>query len=119
MKKVLSLLPLAFAIPAILAAPAEDAQVVLGGAGHAQSSLFPLPDAVEGIINKGEERVHQWYEDGKQFIKQHGITCKSVPSESIQFPSLKTTQPQTSWFNTLISETTSSGSRRPNYVTPR
>lgn len=84
MKKVLSLLPLAFAIPAILAAPAENAQVVLGGAGHAQSGLLPLPDAVEGIINKGEERVHQWYEDGKQFIKQHGLTCKSVPP--IQFP---------------------------------
>jgi cathepsin A (carboxypeptidase C) len=118
MKKVLSLLPLAFAIPAILAAPAEDAQVVLGGAGHAQSGLLPLPHAVEGIINKGGESVHQWYEDGKQFIKQHGLTCKSVPP--IQFPlPLKPNSTQTSWFNTLISETTSSGSPRPNYVTPR
>jgi hypothetical protein len=69
MKKILSLLPLALVIPAILAAPAENTQIVLGGTSHVQSGLFPLPDA---------ERVHKWFENGKQFIKQHGLTCKSA-----------------------------------------
>lgn len=67
--KVLSLLPLALVAPAILAAPAENTQVVLGGTSPVQNGLFHLPDT---------ERVHEWYEDGKQFIKQHGLTCKST-----------------------------------------
>jgi len=72
MKKVFSLFSLAL-VSAVFAAPAEDAQVILGDpAGR------PGLQGAEGIFNKGEETVHQWSENGKQFIKQHGLTCKWV-----------------------------------------
>jgi len=75
--KVFSLLPLAL-VPAIFAAPGDEAQVILGGTDPLQSGLFHLPQGVEGIIDKGKEKVVQWIENGKHFIKQHGLTCKSV-----------------------------------------
>lgn len=93
MKKVLSLLPLVLIIPAILAAPAEDAQVVLGGTSHVQNSPFHLPDAVEGIINKGEDKVHQWIENGKQFIKQNGLTYELVQHPQFGEYKLRVTEP--------------------------
>lgn len=85
MKKVLSLLPLALVIPAILAAPAEDTQVVLGGTSHVQSGLFPLPDA---------ESVHQWFENGKEFIKQHGLTYELVQHPHFDDYKLRVTEPK-------------------------
>ncbi|KAG1730348.1 Alpha/Beta hydrolase protein [Suillus lakei] len=88
MKKVLSLLPLALAIPAILAAPAEDAQVVLG---------WRLPHAGhlwKASVDKGEERVHQWFEDGKQFIKQHGLTYELVQHPHFGDYKLRVTEPK-------------------------
>lgn len=94
MKKVLSLLPLALAIPAILAAPAEDAQVVLGGTDHIQGGVFHMPNTVEGIIDKGEERAHQWFEDGKQFIKQHGLTYELVQHPHFGDYKLRVTEPK-------------------------
>jgi cathepsin A (carboxypeptidase C) len=77
MKKVFSLFSLAL-IPAIFAAPADDAQVILGETDPVQRPGLNHLHGVEGIINKGKEIAHQWAEDGKQFIKQHGLTCKSV-----------------------------------------
>jgi len=74
MKKVFSLFSLAL-IPAIFAAPAEEAQLILGETKPIQRPHF---QGVEDIINKGKEVTHQWVEDGKQFIKQHGLTCKSL-----------------------------------------
>lgn len=74
MKKVFSLFSLAL-IPAIFAAPAEEAQLILGDTNPIQRPHF---HGVEGILNKGKEVAHQWVEDGKQFISQHGLTCKSL-----------------------------------------
>ncbi|KAG2138521.1 Alpha/Beta hydrolase protein [Suillus clintonianus] len=95
MKKVLSLLPLALVIPAIVAAPAEDTQVVLGGTNHVQSGFFPTQDAVlEGIIDKGKEQVHQWFEDGKQYIKQHGLTYELIQHPHFGDYKLRVTEPK-------------------------
>ncbi|KAG0698708.1 Alpha/Beta hydrolase protein [Suillus ampliporus] len=94
MKKVFSLLPLAF-LPAILAAPADEAQVILGGNDHFQSDLFHLPQGtVEGIIDEGKEKVHQWFEDGKQFIEQHGLTYELVQNPHFSDYKLRITEPK-------------------------
>ncbi|KAG1731604.1 Alpha/Beta hydrolase protein [Suillus paluster] len=93
MKKVFSLLSLAL-LPAVLAAPADEAQVVLGGNVHFQSGVFPVQDAVEGIIDKGKEKVHQWFEDRKQFIEQHGLTYELVQHPHFSDYKLRITEPK-------------------------
>ncbi|KAG2355101.1 peptidase S10 serine carboxypeptidase [Suillus spraguei] len=93
MTKVLSLLPLVLVILAILAGRAENAQVVLGRTGHVQSGPFHMRDAVEGIIDKGEDNV-QWIEDGKQFIKKHGLTYELVQHPRFVDHKLRVTEPK-------------------------
>ncbi|KAG1865579.1 Alpha/Beta hydrolase protein [Suillus tomentosus] len=85
MKKVFSFLSLALFAPAILAAPAENTQVILGGTSPVQNGLFHLPDT---------ERVHEWYEDGKQFIKQHGLTYELVQHPHFGDYKLRVTEPK-------------------------
>ncbi|KAG2356825.1 peptidase S10 serine carboxypeptidase [Suillus spraguei] len=93
MTEVLSLLPLVLIILAILAGRAENAQVVLGRTGNVQSGPFHMRDAVEGIIDKGEDKV-QWIEDGKQFIKKHGLTYELVQHPRFVDHKLRVTEPK-------------------------
>ncbi|OAX40538.1 hypothetical protein K503DRAFT_601654 [Rhizopogon vinicolor AM-OR11-026] len=93
MKKVFSLISLAL-IPAIFAAPAEEAQVILGETDPIQRSGLHHLQGVEGIINKGNEIAHQWVEDGKQFIKQHGLTYEMVVHPQFSDYKLRITEPK-------------------------
>ncbi|KAG2367171.1 Alpha/Beta hydrolase protein [Suillus spraguei] len=49
-----------------------------------------IRDAVEG----GEDEVHQWIEDGKQFIKQHGLTYELVQHPRFGDHQLRVTEPK-------------------------
>ncbi|KAG2356226.1 Alpha/Beta hydrolase protein [Suillus spraguei] len=93
MTKVLSLLSLVLVILAILAGRAENAQVVLGRTGHVQSGPFHMRDAVEGTIDRAEDKV-QWIEDGKQFIKKHGLTYELVQHPRFVDHNLRVTEPK-------------------------
>ncbi|KAG2356240.1 Alpha/Beta hydrolase protein [Suillus spraguei] len=53
-----------------------------------------MRDAVEGIIDKGEDKVHQWIEDGKQFIKTHGLTYELVQHPRFVDHKLRVTEPK-------------------------
>ncbi|OAX40545.1 alpha/beta-hydrolase [Rhizopogon vinicolor AM-OR11-026] len=81
-------------MPAIFAAPAEEAQVILGETVPIQRPGLHHLQGVEGIINKGNEIVHQWVEDGKQFIKQHGPTHEMVVHPQFSDCKLRITEPK-------------------------
>ncbi|OAX40539.1 alpha/beta-hydrolase [Rhizopogon vinicolor AM-OR11-026] len=91
--KVFSLFSLAL-IPTIFAAPADEAQIFFGETDTIRrSGLHHLP-VVEGIINNGNEISHQWVEDEKQFIKQHGLTYEMVVHPQFNDYKLRITEPK-------------------------
>jgi hypothetical protein len=86
--KVLTLLP--FILPGILAAPTAEEQTLLSdviGYSDLTGGIFgEFVKAVEHIIHSGEEvvekNVEQWFEDGKEFVKQNGLVCESAQNEA-------------------------------------
>ncbi len=83
------LLPL-LSIPAALAVPSPEFQTVLnsfqdidqlstltGGIfGNVRHGLEAAMDRVEKVILDGQGVVENWFEDGREFIKQYDIECR-------------------------------------------
>ena len=76
-------LPLAWSVPA------NEFQTILDGLGDLPDVAAVLNDIVEEtvhaaqalhrpghIMQEGEEKVEQWLSNGKEFVKQDGLTCK-------------------------------------------
>jgi hypothetical protein len=81
--RALTLLPLLY-IRSAFAAPANDAQVVLGEAAALIDTLregfIPtVENDVATVINNVEydNNVESWVENGKEFVKQNGLVCTS------------------------------------------
>ena len=85
--RAFNLVPLLF-LPVAWSIPAGEFQEVLG-------ELADLPElesiwadisteaahawtSVEKTIQKGEEKVEQWAEEGKEFVKQNGLVCECL-----------------------------------------
>ena len=118
--RAFNLVPLLF-LPVAWSIPAGEFQEVLG-------ELADLPElesiwadisteaahvahawtGVEKTIQKGEEKVEQWIEEGKEFVKQNGLVCE-CPKRSVR-PRWLSTRVQTSSSRIPRSRTTSSGS---------
>lgn len=89
--KVLTLLP--FVLPVILAAPTGEEQaflsditaysdltgsIQLGGiSGEIIQGVQHIVHGADGA-EKVTEKVEQWFEDDKEFVKQNGLVCKSA-----------------------------------------
>lgn len=88
--RVFRLLPL-LSIPLVWSLPSNELQDVLNELGSLQFDLLgdiakEVVQATEAIaqkldhaqdtIRKGQEKVEQWAEDGKQFVKQDGLVCE-------------------------------------------
>jgi len=90
--RALTLLPLLY-IHSAFAAPASDAQIVLGEAAALVDTLregfvSAVEDAVSTVIDNVEnmsfeDTVETWFEKGKEFVKQNGLVCTSLHSSVI------------------------------------
>ena len=69
-----TLLPLLtlLASTAVLAVPTGE-QVVLDDLSRVAKDW---QHAAEDVFHKGEQRVQKWVQDGREFIKQHDMTCE-------------------------------------------
>lgn len=56
----------------MLAAPPVE-QVVLGDLSRTAQEW---KHAAAGIIHEGQKQVTKWVEGGREFVKQHGMTCE-------------------------------------------
>jgi hypothetical protein len=82
--KVLALLP--FVLSVALAAPAGEGQIVVSDIleySDLTGGLFgQIVKGVEDIVHAAgeveEKMVEQWFEDGKEFVKENGLVCESV-----------------------------------------
>ena len=118
--RAFNLVPLLF-LPVAWSIPAGEFQEVLG-------ELADLPElesiwadisteaahaahawtSVEKTIQKGEEKIEQWVEEGKEFVKQDGLVCECLKRPLR--PRWLSTRVQTSSSRIPRSRTTSSGS---------
>jgi hypothetical protein len=78
--RALTLLPLLF-IHSAFAAPASDAQIVLGET-TAVVDVYPEGKGVETVIHQGgnvssEDEVETWVEEDREYVKQNGLVCMS------------------------------------------
>lgn len=78
--KAFALVSLLF-VPAALAVPAGELQVALGEFGDLTGGALSgiakgIEHVAEGVLHNGKERIHQWVEDGKEFVKQNGLVCE-------------------------------------------
>lgn len=90
--RALTLLALLY-IHSAFAAPASDAQIVLGEAAALVDTLregfvSAVEDAVSTVIDNVEnfsyeDTVETWFEKGKEFVKQNGLVCTSLHSSAI------------------------------------
>ena len=67
-----TLLPL-LAATAVLAVPTGE-QVILDDLNRLAKDWQHV---AEDVIHKGEQQVMKWVDGGREFIKQHGLTCES------------------------------------------
>ena len=84
--KVLTLLPLLY-VHSVLAAPASDAQIVLGetaAVAHpfGEGLVSAEENDVSTTIHKFEDvsyddKAETWSEKGREFVKQNGLVCTS------------------------------------------
>jgi hypothetical protein len=80
--RIVYLLP--FVLPAVLAVPAGEGQTLLGdlvGYSDVANSLFgEIAKGVKHFIHGAEQvvekKIEQWFDDGKEFVKQNGIVCE-------------------------------------------
>ncbi|KIM82260.1 hypothetical protein PILCRDRAFT_820643 [Piloderma croceum F 1598] len=96
--KVLTLLP--FVLPAVFAAPAGEGQTLLGdivGYSDLAGGIFgELVKSVEHLVYGAEEaveKVEQWFEGGKEFIKQNGLVYELVSHPLFSEHRLRITEP--------------------------
>ena len=82
--KVLPILP--FVLCGVLAAPASEEQTLLGAAiGYSDLQGGVLSEIAKGVGHivhdteiVVEKKVKQWFEGGKEFVKQNGLVCESA-----------------------------------------
>jgi len=84
--RALTLLPLLFIHPAF-AAPASDAQIVLGETtalvdtlrgGHVYTEGKDVGTVIDHVGNvSSEDEVETWVEEGREYVKQNGLVCTS------------------------------------------
>jgi hypothetical protein len=89
MMKALTLLPLLY-IPTLLAAPATDVQIVLSetvsvvdtlynGLSYSEEENGAVLDVAHDGTSTDANKADSWFEEGKEFLKQNGLTCMSSP----------------------------------------
>jgi hypothetical protein len=89
MLRALTLLPLVY-IPTLLAAPATDVQIVLGetvsivdtlhnGLSYSEEKNGAVLDVAYDGTSTDANKAQTWFEEGKEFLKQNGLTCMSSP----------------------------------------
>lgn len=72
------------ALPVVLAAPALEEQTIFGdvlGYSNLAGSVFGqiakgVEHIIHGVEEKVEQEVKQWFNEGKEFVKQDGLVCK-------------------------------------------
>jgi hypothetical protein len=89
--RALTLLPLLY-IQSAFAAPASDAQIVLGEAAALVDTLHEgfvsaIENAASTVVQNAEnasyeDKVEAWFEDGMEFVKQNGLVCASFSLRS-------------------------------------
>lgn len=67
----LSLLAL---VSAALAVPPYNPQSVFD---VSEQGTQEIPQGVNSIFDKAEDKVEQWVQDGRDFINHNGLTCRS------------------------------------------
>lgn len=72
----LSLLAL---VSVALAVPSYDSQSVFG---ISEQDTHEIPEVVNSIFDKAEDKVKQWVQDGRDFINHNGLTCQSSLAKS-------------------------------------
>lgn len=77
--KVTTLIPLLAAY--VSASPAFDAQIVLSdltsqSSGNLFGGLDGIFNGADKVFDKVHDKVEQWAHEGKEFIKQNGLTCE-------------------------------------------
>jgi hypothetical protein len=92
MLKALALISLLSVVPNTVAVPFGGEQVPLGGIGQGLNTYGDFPGNVisqitpvakhllhdaEKLAVKGKETVQKWIENGKEFVLQNGLICKS------------------------------------------
>ncbi|KAH9975097.1 serine carboxypeptidase [Lactifluus volemus] len=102
MMKALTLLPLLY-IPTLLAAPATDVQIVLSetvsvadtlhnGLSCSEENGAVLDVAYDGTSTDAN-KAETWFEEGKEFLKENGLTYELVKHSALPNHQLRTTQP--------------------------
>jgi hypothetical protein len=75
MKHLAWLLPLAASVAR--AVPANDAQVLLSQLGVGYSDFADqVVEQVGQVLHNANEKVETWMQDGRDYIKQSGLTCE-------------------------------------------
>jgi hypothetical protein len=75
MKHLAWLLPLV--APVARAVPANDAQVLLSQLGVGYSDFADqVVEQVGQVLHNANEKVETWMQDGRDYIKQSGLTCE-------------------------------------------
>ena len=67
-----TLLPLIVAATAVLSVPTSE-QVLLDDFSRLSKDW---QHAAQDIFHNGEQRVTKWVQEGKEFVKQHDMTCQ-------------------------------------------
>ena len=65
----LSLLAL---VSVALAVPPYDPQSVFD---ITRQDIESIPEGVNSVFDKAEDKVKQWVQDGREFINHNGLTC--------------------------------------------
>ena len=78
--KAFTLIPLLF-IPASWAVPTSNLQTILSEVGDLSGGVFGgiakgIEHVAEDVFNRGKEKVEQWVQDGREFVKQNGLVCE-------------------------------------------
>ena len=75
MRAFTTLIPLLAVATTVLAVPATQQQVLLDDLSRTAKDW---QHAAEDVLRKGEQQVTKWMEGGKEFIRQHGLTCEYI-----------------------------------------
>ncbi|KAH7915045.1 Alpha/Beta hydrolase protein [Hygrophoropsis aurantiaca] len=92
--RVLSLLPLV-SLVTVFAAPADEGQLVLGDTtGFGSSIRNGFEHFNHGVIDETKHKAHEWFEKGKAFIKENGLTYELVRHSQFADYQLRITEPK-------------------------
>ncbi|KIP04923.1 hypothetical protein PHLGIDRAFT_31123 [Phlebiopsis gigantea 11061_1 CR5-6] len=96
--RAFALIPLLF-VPASWAVPASGLQAVLTEVGDLSGGVFGgiakgIGHVAEGVFNDGKQKVEQWMQDGREFVKQDGFVYELVTSPAFKNYQLRVTDPE-------------------------